>query len=100
MSEASTKRRFAGKIGKTDWSKLERLSEDEIAEGVASDPDAAPLLKSEWFERATVVDPKKKAISIRLDQEVIDYFKGDGEGYQTRINNVLRAFMELDRRRG
>jgi uncharacterized protein (DUF4415 family) len=38
--------------------------------------------------------PRKAAISLRLDAEVLDWFKAQGPGYQTRINAVLRAFME------
>ncbi len=35
----------------------------------------------------------KRAVSIRLDEDVIDFFKKEGKGYQTRINAVLRAYM-------
>ena len=38
--------------------------------------------------------PRKAAISLRLDAEVLDWFKARGPGYQTRINAVLRAYME------
>ncbi len=38
--------------------------------------------------------PRKEAISLRLDAEVLDWFRSRGPGYQTRINAVLRAYME------
>lgn len=38
--------------------------------------------------------PRKAAISLRLDVEVLDWFKAQGPGYQTRINAVLRAYKE------
>lgn len=38
--------------------------------------------------------PRKEAISLRLDAEVLDWFRAQGPGYQTRINAVLRAYME------
>jgi uncharacterized protein (DUF4415 family) len=41
--------------------------------------------------------PRKAAISLRLDADVLDWFKGQGAGYQTRINAVLRAYMEAAR---
>jgi uncharacterized protein (DUF4415 family) len=41
-----------------------------------------------------VIPPKKKAISIRVDEDVLDFFKRDGEGYQRRMNAVLRSYME------
>ena len=45
--------------------------------------------------RAIVVENEdgKKAVSIRLDKEVLEYFRQDGRGYQTRINAVLRSFV-------
>jgi uncharacterized protein (DUF4415 family) len=44
--------------------------------------------------RVCPVPPKKKAISIRVDEDVLDYFKQQGAGYQRRINAVLRSYME------
>jgi uncharacterized protein (DUF4415 family) len=38
--------------------------------------------------------PRKAAISLRLDADVLDWFKGQGPGYQTRINAVLRAYKD------
>lgn len=38
--------------------------------------------------------PTKAAISLRVDQDVLEWFKAQGPGYQTRINNVLRAFRD------
>ncbi|ULO25062.1 BrnA antitoxin family protein [Methylocystis sp. SB2] len=38
--------------------------------------------------------PRKQAISIRLDQDLIDYFKAQGPGYQRRINAVLRSYVK------
>jgi uncharacterized protein (DUF4415 family) len=38
--------------------------------------------------------PPKTSISLRVDQDVLDWFKSQGDGYQTRINAVLRAFRD------
>ena len=43
--------------------------------------------------------PKKKAISIRVDEDVLDYFKKEGAGYQRRINAVLRSYMQQKRKK-
>ena len=51
------------------------------------------------MRRAVIVLPKPKAsVCIRLDQEVLDWFKAQGKGYQTRINALLRAYMEAQAR--
>jgi uncharacterized protein (DUF4415 family) len=58
------------------------------------DPAWADLLDFDWSSAVVVVPKRKKrAISIRLDEDVVDFFKKQGEGYQSRMNNVLRHFM-------
>ncbi len=47
-----------------------------------------------WNAIIVESDDSKTAVSIRLDKEVIDFFKKDGRGYQTRINAVLRSFVD------
>jgi uncharacterized protein (DUF4415 family) len=84
--------------GKTDWEALDRLSDKEIAAAVADDPDAAPL-DVDWSDAELNIPPSKKAISIRLDEDVVEFFRQTGSGYQTRINAVLRHFMEHSRRK-
>ena len=84
---------------RTDWQYLDRLTDDEIAAAVASDPDAAPL-DVDWSQAVLVVPPRKKAISIRVDPDVLDYFKKEGAGYQRRINAVLRSYVEQKQKRG
>jgi uncharacterized protein (DUF4415 family) len=84
--------------GKTDWEALDRLSDEEIAAAVADDPDAAPL-DVDWSDAELNIPPSKKAISIRLDEDVVEFFRQTGSGYQTRINAVLRHFMEHSRRK-
>lgn len=69
------------------------LTDEEIEEAVRNDPDAVPL-DFNWDEAALVIPPKKKAISIRVDEDVLDYFRREGVGYQRRINAVLRSYME------
>ncbi len=80
---------------RTDWARVDALTDEDIARAVAEDPDAAPLLDAEWFKKARIVLPESKvAVSIRLDREVLDWFKRQGPRYQTRMNAVLRAFVK------
>ena len=76
---------------KTDWARVNALTDEEIIAAVESDPDAELIADEEW-KHAFWVYPKR-AISIRLDSDIIDFFKEDGRGYQTRINAVLREYM-------
>lgn len=73
----------------TDWKRLETMTDEEI------DCSDIPELGKEFWENASLVMPeKKKAVSLRLDREVLDYFKQQGKGYQTKINAVLKAYIK------
>ena len=77
--------------GKTDWDRLRNLTDEAINASIAGDPDWSDDWN--WSEGVVVIPPKKKAISIRVDEDVLDYFKQHGAGYQRRINAVLRSYM-------
>jgi uncharacterized protein (DUF4415 family) len=83
--------------GKTDWAALDALTDEEIEAAIAKDPDWSDDWN--WGEAVLVIPPKKKAISIRLDEDVLDYFKKEGAGYQQRMNAVLRSYMEQKRKK-
>ncbi|MCJ2065414.1 BrnA antitoxin family protein [Methylobacterium sp. J-088] len=78
--------------GVTDLARISALSDAEIAAAVADDPDAAPL-DIDWARAEVVVPARKVAVSIRLDADILDYFRDGGGGYQSRINAVLRSYV-------
>jgi uncharacterized protein (DUF4415 family) len=85
-------------VGKTDWAVVDALSDEEIEKAIRDDPDAVPL-DFDSSKAVLVIPPKKKAISIRVDEDVLDYFKIEGPGYQRRINAVLRSYMQQKRKK-
>ena len=80
----------------TDWEALEKKTDEEIREAVEGDPDTY-FLDEDWFEAATFVNPsaEKERISIRLDKDILEFFRAEGRGYQSRINKVLREYMTV-----
>ena len=74
------------------------MTDEDIAEAVSNDPDAVPI-DIDWSDAVLVIPPKKKAISIRVDEDVLDFFKREGEGYQRRMNAVLRSYMQQKSRK-
>src|SRR6516165_10372487 len=80
--------------GKTDWARVDALTDEEVEAAIASDPDWQEFRDIDWSDAVLVIPPKKKAISIRVDEDVLDFFKREGEGYQRRINAVLRSYMQ------
>src|SRR6266571_5092265 len=85
--------------GKTDWAKVAKLTDEEIEAAMAKDPAWADYDDAHWSEAALVIPPKKKAISIRVDEDVLDFFRQEGVGYQRRINAVLRSYMQQRRKK-
>ena len=61
---------------KTDWRRFDAISDEEIAAGIATDPDAAPIIGPSWLKKAKLVTPAdKELISIRVDKDVLDHFR-------------------------
>jgi len=79
---------------RTDFARVMAKTEAELEADIASDPDWADIPK-DWYKDAVAVYPTpKKLLSIRLDAEIIDWFKSQGPGYQTRMNAVLLAYKK------
>jgi len=84
----------------SDMARVRTKTEAELERDIASDPDFSDV-PDNWYETAMVVMPTgKKLPSLRLDADVIEWFREQGPGYQTRINAVLRAFVEHGGRKG
>lgn len=79
---------------RTDWARVNAMTDEEVEVSIADDPDWAEFKDIDWSKAVLVIPAKKKAISIRVDEDVLDFFKKDGEGYQRRINAVLRSYMD------
>jgi uncharacterized protein (DUF4415 family) len=95
-----SRKRLATMKDLTDWDRVRSMTEEEIERNAADDPDNPPWTEEEWA-RARVVFPQGKApVTLRLDKDIIAWFKSRGRGYQTRINAVLRAFVEAQKPRG
>ena len=68
------------------------MSDAEIRQGIASDPDARAT-DVEFWKNAKLVWPGRKAVvTMRLDSDLLEWFRQQ-RGYQTRINAILRAYM-------
>jgi len=96
----------------TDWERIDKLTDEDIRRAIAEDPDAAPELTEEMIadmrpaeelfpelvaawraRRGKQKRPTKVPVSIRLDPDVVEYFRSTGEGWQSRINEVLVEYV-------
>jgi uncharacterized protein (DUF4415 family) len=84
---------------KTDWARVDAMTEAELEAAIASDPDWADL-PPDWYKHATphYPDALRKQVRLRLDPDLLAWFKRQGPGYQARINAALRAFVEAQER--
>ena len=77
--------------GRADLDRLRRVTDREIES--TSPPELADLPEGFWEEAAVVHPEPKKPISLRVDADVLRWFKAQGPRYQSRMNAVLRAYM-------
>ena len=90
----SRKRHRTAKGGrKTDWSDLRLRTPGAIGKGIASDPHAHPTDAAFWKSAKVVLPTPKEAVTMRLDADLLRWFRRE-RGYQTRINAILRAYMQ------
>lgn len=81
------------KVSGTDWKRLSKLDDQDI------DTTDIPELDDAFFENAELKLPPKQPVTLRLDSDVLVWFKSQGAGYQTRINKLLRVYMESQQNR-
>lgn len=93
---ASKQQRSSSQASRTDWDRLDALRDEDL--DTADLPEPSP----EQFARAVLRKglkpvPRKRQVTLRIDADVLDWFKAQGKGYQSRINALLRAYMDAQR---
>ncbi len=83
----------------TDYARLDARSAAEIESIAENDSEGVPMSDGEWA-RAEIRQPVKKPVGLKLDDDMLAWFKAQGRGYQTRINAVLRRYVEAQRKAG
>jgi len=96
MSVEQAKAKIRAGESRSDFAVVEKLTDADIRRQAAEDPE-----ERDWdWTRASLERPAPKiAIHIKLDAEVVEFFKREGAGYQTRINAALKAFVKHAGRR-
>jgi len=69
------------------------MTDDEVMAAALADPDAQPTTEADWENAYQPNRVGKESITIRLDKDVIEWFRAKGDGYQTRINDALRKHI-------
>jgi uncharacterized protein (DUF4415 family) len=82
----------------TDDARLDAMTDEDIAKAVAEDPDACPV-DADWSDASLVVPAHMRDAVLFVDDDVLAWFRAAGERYKSRMNAVLRAYMEAHRRK-
>ena len=81
------------KRSRTDWQRIETMKDRDI------DVSDNPELDEQFFREAIWWPAPKQQITLRLDPDVLAFFRKGGRGYQTTINAVLRKYVEARKAR-
>lgn len=92
MSKIDTSHKF-----KTDWDRVDALEDEDI------DFSDCPEITEQMFANAIVrkgLKPvhRKTQVTLRLDTDILNWFKSQGRGYQTKINSLLRAYVDVQKK--
>ena len=80
---------------KSDWNKLKNMSEEELEAAIKSDPYSDTDIPVNWEGIIIGMPQPKELMSIRIDRDVLQWFRKKGSGYQTYINNILRSYVSV-----
>jgi len=93
MNAKRTGKASSSRRGSTDWKHLRSLSAREIRKAIEKDPEARPTDASFWKKAKVVLPQPKQTVTMRLDVDLLTWLRRQ-KGYQTRINAVLRTYMD------
>jgi uncharacterized protein (DUF4415 family) len=78
---------------------FKNMTDAEVERRAAADPDAGVIPPGFWDNAQVLLPETKQQITLRLDPEVIRFFKATGKGYQSRMGAVLRSYVAAKRKR-
>lgn len=78
---------------KTDWERVRNMTEEELEASIDFEEEG----EIDWDAVYVSMPSVKKQVTIRIDDDVLQWFKTKGPGYQTRMNQVLRSYVEAQR---
>ena len=94
LSAAEIDRKLVAGEDRTDWRRIGRLPEHELEASI----DAQEEGVFDWSKAEIGLPPSKQQLTVRFDLDVVEFFKAQGAGYQTRMNKVLRRYVEAHRK--
>jgi uncharacterized protein (DUF4415 family) len=82
----------------TDWGKVAAMTQEELDHLISEDPDERTF-EPDWARAELVVPERRRSVHLLLEQDIIDFFKAQGKGHISRMQAVLRAYVNAHRSR-
>lgn len=79
---------------RTDWARVDAMTEEELEASIDKEEEG----EIDWSSLQVGFPGPKKQLTVRLDADIIEWFKAQGAGYQTRMNAVLRSYVDAKKR--
>lgn len=92
MSKEHIVRYRKGMKDRTDWARIDAMTDEDIDYS-----DCPPLGENFWKNAKLILPEPKVSVGVRFDRKVVDWFKKQGPGYQSRMNAVLKTYMEAQK---
>jgi uncharacterized protein (DUF4415 family) len=87
------KKATTSKKSRTDWKRVDALKDEDI--DLSDIPEVSPEMFAKALVRRGLKPVSRKAqLTLRVDRDVLDWYRRQGQGYQTKINTLLRAYMD------
>ena len=80
----------------SNWEKAAGMTKTEIEASLAADPDETDMVM-DWDNTTVDLPQPKVVLNMRIDKDLLEYFRKTGKGYQSRINAILRSYVERNR---
>ena len=77
----------------TDWAKVDAVTQEELEHLIAEDEDERDIVP-DWTRARLVMPARKRSVNLRLEPDIIEFFKAQGEGHIRRMQAVLRAYVD------
>jgi uncharacterized protein (DUF4415 family) len=87
------KKKNISRKSQTDWDRADKLQDNNI--DISDNPEVTPEMFAKSIVRKGLKPVKRKTqVTLRIDEDVLTWFKNQGSGYQTHINSLLKAYKE------
>jgi uncharacterized protein (DUF4415 family) len=82
---------------KTDWARVDAMTEEELEASI--DPEDEGVGEPDWSTAQIELPRPKQSFTMRYDPEVLEWFRAQGPGYQSKMNAVLKKYVEVHSKR-